>query len=131
MPYTVSVDDSAIKAMANDSAGPIQQDLRGRANRVLDRARALCPVESGRLKGSLHLQQTPGRDGVTQYQVGSTVDYALMVHEGTRPHLIHPRLRRTLRFTEGGRTIYATVVHHPGTRPHHFLTDALASEGIG
>lgn len=131
MSYVVHVDDTAIRDMCNDPIGPVQMDLHKRAMRVLDRARALVPVQTGRLKGSLRINRTMGVGGTYGYQVGSSVSYALMVHEGTRPHLIHPRFRRTLRFREGGRTIYATVVMHPGTRPHHYLTDALASEGIG
>lgn len=34
--------------------------------------------------------------------------------------------RAALRFVEGGRVIYATVVHHPGTRGAHMLAKALA-----
>lgn len=131
MAYTTEVFDSSIKEMCNDIEGPVQRDLRARATRVLDRARALAPIETGRLKASLRLNRKMGIGGLYSYEVGSTVGYAIMVHEGTRPHLIHPNLQRTLRFKEGGRTIYATVVHHPGTRPHRFLTEALATEGIG
>lgn len=49
--------------------------------------------------------------------------YALMVHEGTRPHQIRPRPpRKSLRFTVAGRVVYATRVAHPGNRADPFLT---------
>lgn len=53
------------------------------------------------------------------------VAYAEMVNDGTRPHLIRPRRAKALRFTVGGRVVYAKVVHHPGTRPNPFLDKAL------
>jgi hypothetical protein len=124
------VDDAAIRRYINGNDEPVQKDLRGRAQRVLAGARARCPVDTGRLKSSLKLTHEAGLGGNMQWRVGSDLSYALMVHEGTRPHLIHPRLRRTLRFRDGGRTIYATVVMHPGTRAQPFLTEALWAEGI-
>lgn len=48
--------------------------------------------------------------------------YALMVHQGTRPHTIVPRRSKSLRFRVGGRIVYATRVSHPGTSPDPFLT---------
>lgn len=131
MTYVTHVDDAAIYMYCNADDMPVQRDLRKRADRVLIAAKARAPVKSGRLKESLHLKHEPGAGGNMQWRIGSSVNYALMVHEGTRPHLIHPSLRRTLRFREGGRTIYATVVHHPGTRPHRFLTEALWTAGRG
>lgn len=39
---------------------------------------------------------------------------------GTRPHMIYgnPILHFT---TEGGEDVFTTVVHHPGTKPHHMV----------
>lgn len=45
-------------------------------------------------------------------------DYARFVSEGTRPHVIRPRSARALRFTSGGRVVYARKVNHPGTQPN-------------
>lgn len=49
-----------------------------------------------------------------------------MVNDGTRPHIIRPRQAKALKFKIGGRTVYAKVVHHPGTRANPFLDKALA-----
>lgn len=51
--------------------------------------------------------------------------YAPYVNDGTRPHIIRPRTKQALRFRVGGRTVFAKVVHHPGTRARPFLDDAL------
>jgi hypothetical protein len=77
------------------------------------------------------------------FTVGTDVDYAVMVHDGTRPHIIKPKrahtLRRSsrgvvkpaLRFEIGGQVVYARVVHHPGTDPRPFLDRALREETAG
>jgi hypothetical protein len=55
--------------------------------------------------------------------VGSSVQYARYVHEGTRPHTIYPRSKQAL-YWKGAASPVASV-NHPGTRPNPFLTDAL------
>lgn len=57
--------------------------------------------------------------------VFNNTKYALAVHEGTKPHIIRARKGKALKFDVGGRTVYATSVRHPGTRPQPFLSDAL------
>lgn len=58
-------------------------------------------------------------------KVGSDLEYAGFVNDGTSPHIIRPRRAQVLRFNVGGRTVYAKVVHHPGTRARPFLDRAL------
>ncbi len=47
--------------------------------------------------------------------------YGWFVREGTRPHIIRPRNKKALKFEVGGEVIFATLVHHPGTKanPYH------------
>lgn len=56
------------------------------------------------------------------------VDYARYVNDGTRAHWI-PRGGnpgpKVLKFQYGGRTVFARVVWHPGTRANPFLDRAL------
>lgn len=47
------------------------------------------------------------------------------VINGTKPHDIRPRTRKVLRFESRSGTVYARVVHHPGTKPNNFLMRAL------
>lgn len=60
-----------------------------------------------------------------RWTVGSDVEYAPYVNDGTRPHVIRPKNAQVLRFRAGGRTVFAKVVQHPGTRPNPFLDRAL------
>lgn len=94
------------------------------AGQVRRRAQELAPVRSGRLRRSIRSTSRLGFRGWTS-RVGSDLDYAEFVHDGTRPHLIRPRRARALRFTAGGRVVFARLVRHPGTRPNPFLDRAL------
>jgi len=53
--------------------------------------------------------------------IGNSANYAKFVDEGTRPHTIARRTKRTLRWYAGGEPVFATIVHHPGTTGAKFL----------
>lgn len=48
------------------------------------------------------------------------------VVDGTAPHLIRPRSAQALHWTGPNGSVFAKVVHHPGTRANDFPTRALA-----
>lgn len=67
-------------------------DLQRVALDVQNRARELCPVDTGRLRSSIH--HKPGRDQRGPYvDVGTNVDYAAFVEYGTRHQRAQPFLR--------------------------------------
>lgn len=110
---------------------------------MVNRAKILCPVDTGRLRASLRGQARRTFTLRPVFTVGSNVDYAEMVHDGTRPHIIRPKrahtLRRSargvvkpaLRFEINGRVVFARVVHHPGTEARPFLDRALREVTAG
>ena len=51
--------------------------------------------------------------------------YGPIVHEGSPPHVIRPKVKRALRWASGGRFIFAKTVHHPGYKGDAFLYRAL------
>jgi hypothetical protein len=57
--------------------------------------------------------------------VGSDNPIAYIHHKGTLPHTIMPKTAKTLRFHSHGKIVFTKVVHHPGTKPNHYLTDNL------
>lgn len=115
------LDRSSVNRAAEQAA---RDELRVFARQVENRAKILAPVDTGRLRSSIRSSQgTVG--GNPSARIESNVDYAAMVHDGTRPHVIRPRRKRALRFQVGGRIVFATRVNHPGTRPRPFLTRAL------
>lgn len=117
--------DAALDELLHQPQGAVGRYLETIALRVQAGAKAIVRRRSGRLARSINISH--GREVRGQYvQVGSNVRYAYFVHEGTAPHLITPQHGRVLRFREGGRIIYARVVHHPGSRGRKYLTIPLA-----
>lgn len=123
--------------------GASLRELENTGRRVVNRAKILCPVDTGRLRASIKGKANRTWTLRPQFTVSTNVDYAEMVHDGTRPHIIRPKrahtLRRSargvvkpaLRFEINGRIVYARVVHHPGTRARPFLDRALREETAG
>ena len=105
--------------------GASRQELETAARQVMNRAKVLAPVDTGRLRASIRIESRRTFTLRSVYTIGSDVEYADMVHGGTRPHIIRPRTKQVLRFRIGGRTVFARVVHHPGTKARPFLDRAL------
>jgi hypothetical protein len=55
---------------------------------------------------------------------GQVAPYAVFVHWGTKPHVIKPKNKKTLRFSIGGRFVFAKWVNHPGYKGDPWLTNA-------
>ena len=91
---------------------------------MVNRAKVLAPVRTGRLRSSIRAEEPRIFSLRGSVKVGSDLEYAAFVNDGTRPHIIRPRRAQVLRFTVGGRTVFAKVVHHPGTRARPFLDQA-------
>jgi hypothetical protein len=96
---------------------------------VETRAKTLCPVDSGYLRSSINTRLAVEK-AVPVVYVGSHVEYALWVHEGTgiygpRHTPIRPIHGKYLVFKPKGstRTVYAKQVR--GMRGRPFLAQAL------
>ena len=126
---TVTFDRSEWLSLLRSPVGPVFRDLQLRGTAVKNKAQRLCPVApgGGRLRTSIEVEMAVER-GAPVARVGTNVEYALYVHEGTgiygkRGRPITPVRAKALKFTVGGKTlIRRSVAGMPG-RP--FLTDAL------
>jgi hypothetical protein len=99
------------------------------ARQVAVRARRLVPVRTGATRNSIRVVKGSSWRGPTwQVVVNSPVGEYL--ENGTRPHQIRPRNAKVLRFQIGGRTVFARIVNHPGTKATHFLSNAVRQVGI-
>lgn len=136
----VTFNQAALKSIALAGAA---EDIKIRANRVLNVARSRAPVDKGGLRNSLHIEFATGPGGVTIARIGSNLPYAIYVHEGTgiygpRHAMIYPKSGRfmvwparnlsgsgTVQF-KGGKTsafVFATKTKGMPGRP--FLVEAL------
>lgn len=118
-----------IRSILNGQRGAVARDVYKRGKRVEAVAKRGCPVDKGRLRASL-ITRLIVSNGVPAAEIGSDVDYALDVHEGTgiygrfhRP--IRPRRGKYLVFRPRGSrvTIFARQVR--GVRGRPFLRNAL------
>ena len=116
--------DSVLNKELNSPAGMVGRYMYRLGTKMMIGARAEVGVRTGALRASIHMRQERWARGQL-IMVGSSLGYAAMHHEGTRPHVITPRTGRHLRFVSRGQIVYATIVHHPGTRPNHFLSNQL------
>lgn len=118
----VRLDRAALSRTLRDAS---RREGEVAARQVVNRAKVLAPVDTGRLRASIRVESRRTLTFRTIYTVGSDVEYAGFVNDGTRPHRIVPRNVQALRFRVGGRIVYARVVNHPGTRARPFLDRAL------
>lgn len=110
--------------------GASRRELREASRLVVNRAKVLAPVDTGRLRASIRADPPRLLTLRPSVTVGTDVEYASWVHDGTRPHVIRPRRAQVLRFQVGGRTVFARVVNHPGTRARPFLDRALREVAV-
>jgi hypothetical protein len=96
-----------------------------RKGRVIEAAaKRQVGVQTGALRASIHMRHFSDPRG--QYiKIGSSLDYARMHHEGTKPHLIRPNTAHMLRFYSKGQIVFAHMVRHPGTPANRYLTDNM------
>lgn len=110
--------------MLRGPGGAVDRDMRRRALLVQGGARAQVGKRTGALGASIHTRRS--RDAIGPYwAVGSNMNYALIHHEGSPPHMIVPNRKQVLRFTAGTRVVYTRSVAHPGFRANRYLKDNL------
>jgi hypothetical protein len=111
------------KTPSNDMV-PIYPELERRAKAVEHRAKVLVPKRTGRTAASIN---TTGSilPPFIWFRIEAHTRYAYYLHRGTKPHIIMGHLGGEMSFRKGGRMIHTRVVHHPGTKPHPYLKDAL------
>lgn len=116
--------DIPLDVMLKQPQGEVGRWLRKRGTMIQSAAKARVGVKTGALKASIKLihERTVFGQMLT---IGSPLSYALVHHEGSRPHVITPKNAKMLRFTSKGRIVYARTVLHPGTRPNKYLADNL------
>jgi hypothetical protein len=114
---------SRIERMLRLPGGLVYRNMERRVQRVEREAIRRAPGSVGRgIRASI--QRGPG--GEFRGVIRSTHPASIYLVNGTRPHRIFPRRPGgVLRFTVGGRVVYARYVNHPGTRPDTYLQDAL------
>lgn len=119
---SITVDESALTGQVQPM---MTRRMAALKRRTATQARADVPVLTGNLGRNIGEGPTEFTSPlVATGSVHARTEYAAAVHEGSRPHVIRPRRAKALRFDVGGRTVYARLVRHPGTRARPFLRNA-------
>lgn len=125
----VTVEITDVARALNVPGGIVARDMLRRGYKVETKAKELCPVDTGRLRSSITLQQLQ-RAGVPVVLIGTNVQYASYVHDGTGIYgplhaPITPKRGRYLVFTPRGARapVFARSVRGMPGRP--FLERAL------
>ena len=113
-----------LDVMLKQPQGEVGRWLRKRGTMIQSAAMAQVGVKTGALKASIKLIHERTVFG-QMLKIGSPLSFALVHHEGSRPHVITPKNAKMLRFTSKGRVVYARTVLHPGARPNKYLADNL------
>lgn len=121
----VYIDPDRLAAFVRDGGGPIMRELSRRATNVQSGAKRQVGKKSRRLERSIVKRQGVDARGPFVLVVSEGVEYGVMHHEGTDPHVITARNGKVLAWQSGGDWHYARSVQHPGTQPNRFLTDNL------
>lgn len=143
MAVVVHLNDAALRQVGLETA---KRELRVLGNRVLNSARRRAPVDQGTLRASIALEVTEVGGNLVVARIGSNLDYAIYVHEGTgiygprgvpiRPRsgrfMVWPVRNNQYRVTGGNRRYKAgkTQTHAfarqvRGVRARPFLVEAL------
>lgn len=99
--------------------------LERQKRQALAGARKMVGFRTGALRKNIRASHLGNFTG--QYVViMATLPYALMHHEGTKPHIIRPKQQGGVLVFNGSRgRVVTTAVRHPGTRPNPYLARQL------
>ena len=122
---TFHPDRAGMHHVLRGQGGPVWNDIERRTKRAKTFAKAQVGKDTRALVRSINHRVSVGSRGGVVGVVTANDKKALMHHNGTRPHIIMPGKKSTLRFKSRGKIVYAKVVRHPGTKPNRFLTDSL------
>jgi hypothetical protein len=118
-------------ALGHGPSGPIYRyvvmvSMKVDARTKLALSNDMVNVRTGNLRSSQAPPIVTNTDTRIVAVLQNTASYSLAVHDGTRPHDIHPVRRTVLTgWQYQGAPVFARRVHHPGTKARPFLRRSL------
>ncbi|PLS04023.1 HK97-gp10 family putative phage morphogenesis protein [Neobacillus cucumis] len=106
-----------------------QQTLEDIAIFVEAEAKQRAPVKTGDLRRRItHVTQHD--DNINRAKVGTNLEYAPSVEEGSNPHSIKRKDGKPLKIRIDGKWVTVDEVNHPGTPKQPFIRPAI-EENVG
>ena len=119
MRITVDVDLSNFNLDTGAIENAVSQELERTALRIERQSKELAPVDTGDLRRSI---TTDG--GGLSYEVGTNLEYAEYIEEGTSPHTITGNDY----FYWEGAELPVRSVNHPGNRAYLYMETAFNTQ---
>lgn len=105
--------------------GTVGKFMRKKTTEVHIRSKVTAPRRTGALAAGHIKSEGHTNSGELEGQVIAVPEYALYVHEGTKPHVILPRRKKVLRFFSQGIMVFTPDVFHPGNKANKYMLRAL------
>lgn len=123
------IDNSQMRAALTGSNSEAVKLVQRAQRQTLNQAKVNTPVDTGALRNSHVAEPIVVRGDTVSTEISATggvkQEYAMYVHEGTKPHVIKPRRKKVLSWKGAEGRVFATAVNHPGTNPRPWLRNAL------
>jgi len=91
-------------------------------HKVIDEGKSFTP-RTGHLQQSIRADLSKVHEG--KAEIVANASYAPFVEFGTKPHVIKPERRQTLRWATDSGYAFAKLVKHPGSKPYPFFRKAI------
>lgn len=104
---------SDINSLIDDVENIVDDELKKTSYKIQRTARQLAPIDSGELRRSIVVN----RVGKLQYEVGSNLEYAHYMEDGTSPHVI---MGNPFLYWKGANHPVDYVIH-PGTKAYEYM----------
>jgi hypothetical protein len=112
--------DEAIQLMKKKR----EQTIKEIAIFVEAEAKQLVKVKTGNLRRQI-THVTEHGDEVSRAKIGSNLEYAQSLEEGSKPHKIKSKDGKPLRFKINGKWVTVDEVNHPGQKAQPYLVPSI------
>ena len=123
MRINIDIDVSTCQLDTEQMLKLVGKELEKCAYKIERTSKEYVPEKYEESSGDLRrsIETTP--KSLLEYQIGTNLDYALYIEEGTTPHIINGD--PILHWFRNGTDYYATSVYHTGNRAYLFMTRAM------
>ena len=119
------IDQSQMRAVLTGPESAAFRLVDRAVRQTLAQAKINTPVDTGQLRNSHKAQpvriQGSKITATIEASGSAQQEYALAVHEGSRPHVIRPRRKKVLSWKGPEGRVFASEVHHPGAKARPWL----------
>lgn len=119
--FSISFDEKQLEQLGEIGKLAVARASELTAIELWGNVKKEAPTDHGRLAGSFEMEKR----GPISYAVSTAVEYALVVQEGSRAHIIEPVNRRALYWEGADHPVYR--VRHPGTKANPYVDRSISA----